>query len=32
VETFTWEETNRVEDLKLAVQRSRLYSSKTHPS
>src|SRR5437667_359688 len=28
VDLFTWEHTNRVEDLRLAVQRSRHYSSK----
>ena len=27
VELFTWERTNRVEDLRLAVQRSRLYET-----
>ena len=29
VETFTWEDTNRVEDLRLAVQRSKHYASST---
>jgi len=28
VELFTWERANRVEDLRLAVQRSKHYSSK----
>jgi len=28
VELFTWEQTNRVEDLRLAVQRSKHYTTK----
>ena len=28
VDVFTWEQTNRVEDLRLAVQRSKHYASK----
>src|SRR5207249_157536 len=29
VELFTWEQTNRVEDLRLAAQRSKHYATKT---